>query len=179
MDNNQSINNDNNNERTKKQLLKILKDYDRLYYVSIFINLLILISILLEIVFIFVIKNQYAIALVSLVISFFLAVISFCMKFVFNNAVSKLLLYLVDKEDNRNKNIVDNLVHISSVLKLFENKVTDNEALIQILQLFDYSSVKKEKIQVVEKKEIETSEPLKEQEKKEEKDIYNIQRVLK
>ena len=101
------------------------------------------------------------------------------MKFVFNNAVSKLLLYLVDKEDNRNKNIVDNLVHISSVLKLFENKVTDNEALIQILQLFDYSSVKKEKIQVVEKKEIETSEPLKEQEKKEEKDIYNIQRVLK
>lgn len=179
MDNNQSINNDNNNERTKKQLLKILKDYDRLYYVSIFINLLILISILLEIVFIFVIKNQYSIALVSLVISFFLAVISFCMKFVFNNAVSKLLLYLVDKEDNRNKNIVDNLVHISSVLKLFENKVTDNEALIQILQLFDYSSVKKEKIQVVEKKEIETSEPLKEQEKKEEKDIYNIQRVLK
>lgn len=179
MDNNQSINNDNNNERTKKQLLKILKDYDRLYYVSIFINLLILISILLEIVFIFVIKNQYSIALVSLVISFFLAVISFCMKFVFNNAVSKLLLYLVNKEDNRNKNIVDNLVHISSVLKLFENKVTDNEALIQILQLFDYSSVKKEKIQVVEKKEIETSEPLKEQEKKEEKDIYNIQRVLK
>lgn len=179
MDNNQSINNDNNNERTKKQLLKILKYYDRLYYVSIFINLLILISILLEIVFIFVIKNQYTIALVSLVISFFLAVISFCMKFVFNNAVSKLLLYLVDKEDNRNKNIVDNLVHISSVLKLFENKVTDNEALIQILQLFDYSSVKKEKIQVVEKKEIETSEPLKEQEKKEEKDIYNIQRVLK
>lgn len=179
MDNNQSINNDNNNERTKKQLLKILKDYDRLYYVSIFINLLILISILLEIVFIFVIENQYAIALVSLVISFFLAVISVCMKFVFNNAVSKLLFYLVDKEDNRNKNIVDNLVHISSVLKLFENKVTDNEALIQILQLFDYSSVKKEKIQVVEKKEIETSEPLKEQEKKEEKDIYNIQRVLK
>ena len=157
----------NNTEKTKKQLLKTLKDYDRLYYISIFINMLILISILLEIVFIFVIENEYIVALVSLIVSFILAIISFCMKFAFNNAVSELLLYLVDKEDSRNKSIVDNLAHITTVLSLFEDKTSDSEQLIQILKLFNYSSAPKEKITLEEKKE-----PVNKEEE------YNITKVL-
>lgn len=145
-------NNKQKSEASRTKLIRILKNYDKVYYISIFINFLVLSAIFFEFVFIFIIENEYKYAFISLIVSAVLALISFCIKFAFNNAVSELLMYLMEKEENTKENIALNLKQISSVLNvLLDKSGGSEEELLKLMSLFNYNKINKTQVQVEEK----------------------------
>lgn len=133
----------------KENLLKIFRAYNKIYYISISLNFLVLLSILTECLFIFLIKHNPLFVTISLVSSLFLITISLFVKFHLNTVFYKILNLLETIEIDR-KQITSNFNYIVSVLRILSDKSNNNQSLIQLIRILDFD-YKNEKLQLKEK----------------------------
>ena len=121
---------------TKNELMKKLAKYNTIYYLSIMVNFLAILSTVLQITFVFILEGGHLLAFISLLVSFILIIIAFFIKLILHNSIIELFT-LIEREENSKKRLSDNLNYIISVLNILRKKSHDDVSFIQLIKLFD------------------------------------------
>ena len=135
---------------TKDELMRKLAKYNRLYYLSIIVNFLALLSAVLQITFVFIIEGGHLLAFISLLISFILIIIAFFIKLILHNSIIELLT-LMEREENSKNRLSERLNYIISILTILREKSHDDTSFIQLIKLFDLNQSSEEESKTLEK----------------------------